>query len=114
KAVPKRKSASKAKKFRAAAVKRRAKLAPRKKSAKKAAPARAQKLKTDPRIARKVAEQAKKAEALLSRGRERGFVTYDAILKSCPIIETDVLFLEELYERFSTAGIDVLEGGGML
>ena len=25
-----------------------------------------------------------------------------------------MLFLEELYEKFSTAGIDVLEGGGML
>lgn len=56
----------------------------------------------------------KKAEALLAKGRERGFVTYDEILKSFPTIERDVLFLEELYERFSTAHVDVLEGGGML
>ena len=50
----------------------------------------------------------------MARGRQRGFVTYDEILKSFPNIETDVLFLEELYEKFSTAHIDVLEGGGML
>ncbi|HEV7449230.1 MAG TPA: sigma-70 family RNA polymerase sigma factor, partial [Candidatus Paceibacterota bacterium] len=41
-------------------------------------------------------------------------VTYDEILKSFPSVEDDVMFLEELYEKFSTAGIDVLEGGGLL
>jgi len=45
------------------------------------------------------------------RGRQRGFVTYDEILKSFPTIESDVMFLEDMYEKFSTAGIDVLEGG---
>ena len=50
----------------------------------------------------------------MARGRERGFVTYDEILKAFPTIESDVLFLEELYDKFSTARIDVLEGGGML
>jgi DNA primase catalytic core len=34
--------------------------------------------------------------------------------QSLPNIETDVDFLEELYEKFLTAHIDVLEGGGML
>ena len=47
-------------------------------------------------------------------GRERGYVTYDEILKFFPQIEKDVSFLEEMYERFSVAGIDVLESGGML
>jgi RNA polymerase primary sigma factor len=56
----------------------------------------------------------KKAEALMARGRSRGFVTYDEILKSFPTIEDDVYFLEELYEKFASASIDVLEGGGML
>lgn len=56
----------------------------------------------------------KKAERLLLKGKERGFVTYDEILKEFPTIETDILFLEELYAKFSTAGVDVLEGGGML
>ena len=41
-------------------------------------------------------------------------MTYDEILKEFPVIEGDILFLEELYEKFSTANIDVLDSGGML
>ena len=55
-----------------------------------------------------------KAKILLERGRERGYVTYDEILKEFPTIEKDVNFLEDLYDRFSIASIDVLESGGML
>ncbi len=55
-----------------------------------------------------------KAAKLLAKGRERGYVTYDEILKEFPKIEEDVFFLEEMYERFSTASIDVLESGGFL
>jgi RNA polymerase primary sigma factor len=58
--------------------------------------------------------QEEKALLLMTKGRERGYITYNEILKSFPNIEEDVFFLEELYDRFSTAGIDVLEGGGML
>jgi RNA polymerase primary sigma factor len=118
-----RKGAFKAKKFRAAAHKRRlahamakgkalAKKSP--KPARKAAKSLPKELKLSPKVLKKIETQNKKAEALLAHGRQRGFVTYDEILKSFPNIETDVLFLEELYEKFSTAGVDVLEGGGML
>lgn len=55
-----------------------------------------------------------KTQRLLGKGRERGFVTFDEILKEFPNIETDVLFLDELYNQLSISGIDVLEGGGML
>ena len=55
-----------------------------------------------------------KAKELLERGRTRGYITYDEILRSFPQIERDVPFLESLYERFQTASIDVLESGGML
>src|SRR3989344_3238776 len=55
-----------------------------------------------------------KADQLVAKGKERGYVTYNEILKSFPNIEENVMFLEELYERFSTSGIDVLESGGML
>ena len=55
-----------------------------------------------------------KAKEIMERGRTRGYVTYDEILKVFPNIENDVSFLEELYERFATASIDVLESGGML
>jgi len=51
------------------------------------------------------------AETLIEKGKERGYVTYSEILKSFPHIEDDVSFLESLYERFATAGVDVLEGG---
>ncbi|MBI5644571.1 sigma-70 family RNA polymerase sigma factor [Candidatus Kaiserbacteria bacterium] len=55
-----------------------------------------------------------KVEALITLGRERGYVTYDEILREFPTIEDNMTLLEEMYERFGTAGIDVLEGGGML
>jgi len=55
-----------------------------------------------------------KANALIVKGRDRGFVTYDEILKEFPQIENDIMFLDELYGKFATAGVDVLEGGGLL
>jgi RNA polymerase primary sigma factor len=55
-----------------------------------------------------------KSDRLITKGRERGFVTYDEILKEFPKIEDDVVFLDEFYGKLVSAGIDVLEGGGML
>jgi RNA polymerase primary sigma factor len=55
-----------------------------------------------------------KAETLLALGRSRGYITYDEILKEFPMVEKDVKFLEDLYDRLSTASIDVIGGGGML
>ncbi|MEK7604689.1 MAG: sigma-70 family RNA polymerase sigma factor [Patescibacteria group bacterium] len=57
------------------------------------------------------AQKALSAEALIEKGKERGYVTYNEILKSFPHVEEDVNFLESLYERFAIAGVDVLEGG---
>lgn len=51
---------------------------------------------------------------LIEKGRKRGFITYDEILKVFPDIENNILFLDELYDRFSRASIDVLEGGNLL
>ena len=65
-------------------------------------------------VSKKVQDFEKRAERLIAKGRERGFVTYDEILKEFPTIEENINFLDTLYEKFSTAGIDVLEGGGML
>jgi RNA polymerase primary sigma factor len=64
----------------------------------------------------KLAEKESNAKAtrLLVKGRERGFVTYDEILKEFPNVETDITFLDNLYAKLSTAGVDVLEGGGLL
>lgn len=63
---------------------------------------------------KKAAEQEKKLQKILSVGKERGFITYDQILREFPTIEEDILFLEELYEELNKAGIDVLESGGLL
>jgi len=70
-----------------------------------------------PKIAKQTKKQNKQEEGLthlLAKGKERGYVTYDEILKEFPTIEEDITFLDELYEKFSVAGIDVLEGGGLL
>ena len=58
--------------------------------------------------------QEKKAEILITKGRERGFITYDEIIREFPNVENDILFLDELYDKLAQVGIDVLESGGML
>ena len=104
---------------------------PKKEAAKK----RAAKTKTKPKLKKKVTKQVKikpvkvakvkpatskiknfekKKEALLEKGKRRGFVTYGEILKEFPNIEDDILSLDHLYEKLTERGIDVLEGGGLL
>lgn len=51
---------------------------------------------------------------LITKGKERGFITYDEILKEFPTIEEDVFLLESIYEECATADIDILEGGRLL
>ncbi len=63
---------------------------------------------------KKLAQLEAKAGRLILKGKERGYVTYNEILKEFPTIEENVFFLEELYERLSSSGVDVLESGGML
>lgn len=73
------------------------------------------------KVAKKIGKTEKKAEefsrlsnSLIEKGRKRGFITYDEILKTFPDIENNIFFLDELYEKFAVAGIDVLEGGNLL
>ncbi|MBP9855739.1 MAG: sigma-70 family RNA polymerase sigma factor [Candidatus Pacebacteria bacterium] len=56
----------------------------------------------------------KKAEVLVAKGKQRGFITYTEILKEFPNIETDIVFLEGLYNKLEEVGVDVLEEGGLL
>ena len=63
---------------------------------------------------KKISTKDQLAEELLTKGKERGFVTYDEIIKYFPTIETDIVFLEELYERLSVSKVDVLESGNIL
>lgn len=55
-----------------------------------------------------------KTKRLLDKGKERGFVTYDEILKEFPTIEAEVAVLTELYEQLEVAGVDIVESGGLL
>ncbi|MEK7564382.1 MAG: sigma-70 family RNA polymerase sigma factor [Patescibacteria group bacterium] len=80
-----------------------------------------QKAKKVVRLVKKVSKAEKKEQELtrlsnelIEKGRKRGFITYDEILKVFPDIENNILFLDDLYEKFSQASIDVLEGGNLL
>ena len=55
-----------------------------------------------------------KAFKLLEKGKDRGFITYDEVLKEFPNIESDVEFLDELYMKLNASGVDIVEGGGLL
>lgn len=59
-------------------------------------------------------EYEAKKKLLLSKGKERGFITYDEILKEFPTIEEDVTLLEDIYDQCAAADIDILEGGRLL
>ena len=118
------------------AVKKSANVAP-KKVVKKMPPAKAVAKKTEPVVERakprpitirhpgsaprretntekKLKDLEVKSDELIQKGKKRGFITYDEILKTFPDIENNISFLDELYEKFSGAGIDVLEGGNLL
>jgi len=70
--------------------------------------------KLSPKEARAEKRRKEKTKLLTGMGQERGFVTYDQILRIFPTIEDDISLLEEIYDNFNEAGIDVIEGGGLL
>ncbi len=104
------------------------KSAPKKKVVKKSAPKKVVKKAVKKPVAKKAPAKKvavkkvskerelmlKKSEELITRGKKRGFISYDEILKALPTIETDIMLLDELYDRLSSAGVDVLEGGNFL
>ena len=52
--------------------------------------------------------------ALIERGKSRGFITQDEILKYFPRIESDIKLLEKLYDSLAGVNIDVVESGDLL
>jgi RNA polymerase primary sigma factor len=113
KKIVKKKTAPKRVVARAATKLRRASSTKRPSSANKQVAAKKKVVRSAARKAKTNASSLKafSAEALIEKGKERGYVTYSEILKSFPHVEEDVSFLESLYERFAIAGVDVLEGG---
>lgn len=65
-------------------------------------------------LEKKLQELEEKSDSIIEKGKKRGFITYDEIIKIFPDIENNILFLDELYEKLSVAGVDVLEGGNLL
>jgi RNA polymerase primary sigma factor len=63
---------------------------------------------------KKILELEEKSNQIIEKGKKRGFITYDEIIKIFPDIENNILFLDELYEKLSVSGVDVLEGGNLL
>jgi len=68
----------------------------------------------NPSIDKKILELEQKSNSIVEKGKKRGFITYDEIIKIFPDIENNILFLDELYEKLSVSGVDVLEGGNLL
>ena len=99
-------------------------MAKKNKKAKRSRPPKTRKMKSLKKRALKKAARKKskkqilesgiKKAGLIAKGKERGFITYDEILKEFPTIEDDVMLLEEIYEKCAIADIDILEGGRLL
>ncbi|MDD3662931.1 MAG: sigma-70 family RNA polymerase sigma factor [Candidatus Pacebacteria bacterium] len=90
------------------------KIAKPKTTKKKAVAKKSKKIKSSKSKIEKALDLENKSNEMIEKGKKRGFITYDEIIKVFPDIEGNILFLDELYEKFATAGIDVLEGGNLL
>jgi len=54
-------------------------------------------------------EKTRILEELVSKGKERGFITQSEILKTLPNVENDIGLLEELYDRLFQNNVEVVE-----
>jgi RNA polymerase primary sigma factor len=115
KVAPKKKLSKPAPKKKVASKKLK-KIVAKKKVAKKSKPAAKSPRKPTKQSAneRKANDLEQKSLLMIEKGKKRGFVTYDEMIKVFPDIENNILFLDELYERLSASGVDVLEGGNLL
>ena len=95
------------KKSKTASKKIRKKIVKKSKPRKKSQPKR--KVKTVPKIGKKERVFEERTQAIISRGRERGFITETEILKFFPDVEKDITELERLYDRLEEASIKVEE-----
>ncbi len=71
-------------------------------------------VKTKKRKEGKKEELTKKINEIILRGKSRGFVTQDEILKYFPKIETDIKLLETIYDKLAELNIEVVESGDLL
>ena len=64
-------------------------------------------------IDKKEAEEAAVTE-LLNKGKQRGFITNDEILKIFPNVEDNIRKVDAFYKRIEEANVNVLESGNLL
>jgi len=57
---------------------------------------------------KKISEKDRQIEALIKRGKERGFVTEEEILHTMGDVEKDIEKLEELYDKLESSAIGVI------
>jgi RNA polymerase primary sigma factor len=90
--------------------------APAKKAAAKKIPEKKEKMAPPPKktMSKERKQLEHKLVALVNKGRDRGFITFDEILRVFPEIENNIDFLEEVYERMADMGVDIIESGGLL
>lgn len=55
-----------------------------------------------------------KENELETKGKLRGFVTYDEIIKIFPEIESNIEYLDSLHEKLLGAGIEIVDGRNLL
>lgn len=67
-----------------------------------------------PKLSKTEISRLAKEDEIIRKGKERGFITYDDIIKIFPDLETDISYLDELYEKLSIAGVDILDGSNLL
>ncbi len=91
-------------------------VSPVKGSAKKSAASKKEHMAPPPKktIPKERKQLEHKLVALVNKGRDRGFITFDEILRVFPEIENNIDFLEEVYERMADMGVDIIESGGLL
>ncbi len=70
----------------------------------------------DPRDPKKREKEQEEAaiDELLSKGRQRGFITNDEILKIFPNAEDSIKKIDAFYRRIEEANVNVLESGNLL
>jgi len=64
--------------------------------------------------AKKAEKQKKSLDTLITKGKARGFITYDELLKEFPNIEDNIFFLDDLYDKFAKEGIEIKRRGSIL
>ncbi|MFC1615578.1 RNA polymerase sigma factor RpoD, partial [Patescibacteria group bacterium] len=56
-----------------------------------------------------LAKYPEEVRKLIKRGRQRGFVTHEELLKAMPNIEEDLILLDEVYGLFVDLGIEIID-----